>query len=385
MSATANWRPGDGARAGHNPWLDLVRAMAITLVLLRHGHRGFLPAADAGAVGFWQTLFANGWVGVDIFLVLSGYLISRHLIRHGLGTERFVFSRYIAMRALRIVPAYLAVLTAILIAAFPFYPVDTSYLGLRVLYHLLFLQDYLPSNINVVFWSLGVEEKFYLIAPVLIWFALSRKTLWIAILALVSIIMLTLLLRLAAYAYSDATFDYETFFRLLRSPFHASLEPLMIGVAIALVHNAGLVRPSPVLGRCIFTFALGALIVWLGSHEFMLGIDAFDVTAQPTLIAGLAGLLTLGAVQMDTAAMPCEAAIRTVARLSYCLYLVHYPLLPLSKAIADASAFPEPAFWLCYLALSFAIAGLLHVGVERPFLRLKDQMAGRLVTVAQPS
>ena len=89
---------GDGR---NNPWLDLVRSIAILLVLFRHGERA-LNAVTEGPQSFLQTIAMNGWVGVDLFFVLSGYLIARHLLRAGLGTVDFRLGRYIALRALRI-------------------------------------------------------------------------------------------------------------------------------------------------------------------------------------------------------------------------------------------------------------------------------------------
>jgi peptidoglycan/LPS O-acetylase OafA/YrhL len=71
-------------RVGGNEWLDLVRSLAITLVLLRHGYRAVAENAEA-AISLWSALLLNGWVGVDLFFVLSGYLITGHLLRSGIG------------------------------------------------------------------------------------------------------------------------------------------------------------------------------------------------------------------------------------------------------------------------------------------------------------
>ena len=65
-------------------------------------------------------------------------------------------------------PAYYAVLLIVAFGLVSFYPVPAENWGFRLAYHLLFLQDYLPADFNVVFWSLGVEEKFYLLAPFLV-------------------------------------------------------------------------------------------------------------------------------------------------------------------------------------------------------------------------
>jgi peptidoglycan/LPS O-acetylase OafA/YrhL len=361
-------RPGDCA------WLDLVRAIAIGVVLLRHGQRAVSPASDI-APDFLQAFLLNGWIGVDLFFVLSGYLISRHLLRYGLGTGHFDLARYLAMRALRIVPAYFVVMALVVAAAFPLYQIPSGNLGLRVAYHALFLQDYLPSNINVVFWSLGVEEKFYLLAPVLIWFAITRGSLRGSMLVILAAFALSPLIRAATYVVQTAPLSYEAFFATFRSPFHTCLEPLMVGVAIAVAQQAGAVTISPRNGSRLVAVALIVLTVFLASHEFMRVIGPFDAVAQPTIIAILCGLLTLGAVMMGNAPAPCEPVVRMTARLSYCLYLVHYPLLPLAVALSRDGAFPVVGFWITYLAVSFAVAGLLHFSVEKPFLVLKDKLA----------
>jgi peptidoglycan/LPS O-acetylase OafA/YrhL len=361
-------RPGDHA------WLDLVRAIAIAVVLLRHGQRAIAPPSDV-APDFLAAFLLNGWIGVDLFFVLSGYLISRHLLRYGLGTGHFDVTRYLAMRALRIVPAYFAVMALIVAAAFPLYPVDGGHLGSRVAYHVLFLQDYLPSNINVVFWSLGVEEKFYLLAPVLIWFAITQASLRRRMLVILAVFALSPLICTATYFVQTAPISYEAFFATFRSPFHACLEPLMVGVAIAVAQQAGAVALSPRNGSRLVAVALVALTVFLASHELMRVIGPFDVVAQPAIISILCGLLTLGAVMMGNAPAPCEPVVRMTARLSYCLYLVHYPLVPLAVALARGGEFPVVSFWITYIAVSFAVACLLHFSVEKPFLVLKDKLA----------
>jgi peptidoglycan/LPS O-acetylase OafA/YrhL len=339
-------------RRDDNAWLDLLRAVAITLVLLRHGYVS-IAQPDAGQ-GFLEFLALNGWVGVDLFFVLSGYLISGHLIRNGFGTPGFAYRHYISMRALRIVPAYVVVLALILASAFPLYQIGQVDLAWRTAYHLAFLQDYLPADINVAFWSLGVEEKFYLAAPILLWLTLSRKTLAPGLLILAILFALPSAIRAATYLAQAMPIDYVTFFQKLRSPFHASLEPIVIGVAIAVAEKAGAIRLSARQGTCIFVVAGIALVAWLGSHDFMATITLFDAMPQPTLNAILCGFMVLGAVRMTPVAIPFEPVFRVVARLSYALYLVHFPLVPLALAISRSSDSPTAVFWLLLALLRSA-------------------------------
>jgi peptidoglycan/LPS O-acetylase OafA/YrhL len=346
-----------------NPWLDLVRAAAIALVLARHGYRA-IQDGDPGLAG---TLMLNGWVGVDLFFVLSGYLIARQLTRE-LGPG-FDFGRYLLRRALRIVPSYLAVLTLIVLGAFPLFDADLRSLGWRLLYHLLFLQDYLASDFNVAFWSLAVEEKFYLLAPLLIRLVQhqppGRQLAALATVALVSPAVRGISFGLLQPA------DYEEFFRLLRSPFHACLEPLAAGVAIALAEAGGLLARLAGRGRTVLLAGGAGLVLWLCSHDFLATVGGFDAVVRPGLNAVLCAIVTLGAVLLAGAPMPLAPAAAAVARLSYALYLVHFPLLPLSVTLAGASA---AGFWAAYLGLSLAAALALHLGVERPFLIYRDRL-----------
>ncbi|MFO1123186.1 MAG: acyltransferase [Hyphomicrobiales bacterium] len=354
-----------GAR--HNPWLDLVRALAIVLVLLRHGEKGL---ADAGRVGsgVFHTIMMNGWIGVDLFFVLSGYLITAHLLRRPISSQGL--RRYFEMRALRILPAYYAVLFLIVIGAFPFYAVDPAGLPVRVAYHLLLLQDYLPSNINVAFWSLGVEEKFYVIAPLLVAGLAACRRPRFALAAIATLLLISPLARSATFA-GQQDWTYLSFFQQLRSPFHMSLEPLLLGVAIAYAGHMGLLRQLP---RRPFAFVavFVCLMAYLGSHEFMATLGTFDASLQPVLISLLCAALVLFAVGLDQEPMPLRSPAEPIARLSYCLYLVHFPLIPLALILAGASTWQ---FWLAYLSATVLVSVALHLCVERPFLRIKDRIA----------
>lgn len=360
---------------GQNPWLDVLRSAAVILVLLRHGVRA-TPEADYGYLSPLQNLFSNGWVGVDLFLVLSGYLISGSIIRASRHGHFADMKYYFSARILRIVPAYFAVLALVVIGAFPFYVPPAPIDGTVVFYHLLFLQDYLPSTINVVFWSLGVEEKFYIIAPLLLFILALFSRPALALLFLAGIFLLSPVAKLFALSGLGGSVPYEVFFPELRSPFHMTLEPLIIGVSISLIERREVLNVTSRRAQSLFAVSASILLVWLCTGEFLAAINWLDVTVQPVMLAALFGVLVYSSVCMKNVPVTGMSFFRPVARLSYSLYLVHFPLIPLSKVVAERTPAPDLFFWVYYVSLSLLAALLLHFCVEKPFLGLK----GRLLT-----
>ena len=350
-----------------NPWLDLIRGLAIVFVLLRHGEKA-LSEANLAADGLLHNVMMNGWIGVDLFFVLSGYLIASHLLKERETGIRIL--HYLTQRALRILPAYFAVLALIVAGAFPYFVVDPAYLGVRIAYHLLLLQDYLPSNINVVFWSLGVEEKFYLLAPLAVAGLMALRTPSRVGMVVLALLVISSGLRLIQFE-SRPLWDYVSFFQELRSPFHMSLEPLLAGLAIAHARHVKLLDRlprSPVLLMAVLAVLLG----FMASHQFMAEFTLVDVVLQPALISLLCAGLVAAAVGLSDTPLPGASLARVSARLSYCLYLVHFPLLPAAQAWAGGSA---ALFWAIYLSLSIAVAWIIYRLIERPFLEIKDRLA----------
>jgi len=350
---------------GHNPWLDLLRTAAIFFVLLRHGSRF---EGNGLSDGFLANISRNGWVGVDLFFVLSGYLIATGLIRRSGRNEGLFPKVYFRDRILRIVPAYYAVLILCVAGVFPgMGPAATQ----DVVAHLLFLQDYTGSDINVVFWSLGVEEKFYIIAPLVVLLLLKLKgKAGFATMAAALVLISPLCRGLTFEAWAEPI-SYDAFFATMRSPFHMSLEGFLVGIMVGILRARGLAVPKS-WALAGFGAAAIVLALWLGSHEFLAAITRVDAWLAPTLLALLFGAMVFCAACLADRALPIEPFFRVNARLSYALYLVHYPLLPLAFALASQQH--HSWFWAAYLLLSYAAALAIHFGVEKPFLLLKQSL-----------
>ena len=356
-----------------NEWLDLLRSIAIILVILRHGERA-VPQSSEGVGAILHNVFTNGWVGVDLFLVLSGYLITKSLLRALSERDFIAVGRYFQARAFRIIPAYYAVLFLVVLGAFPFYNAPAEITSISVLYHMFFLQDYLPSSINVVFWSLGVEEKFYILAPLIILLIMSFRKWQFSVLFLVSILAFSQVTKYMTFQSFSGEMPYQVFFETLRSPFHQVLEPLFIGVLIGFCEYKKLFKLSPRQAKTGF-FALGLLtIAYLAATDFHATFTLLDSNIQPLILSVLFGAMVLCCLFLETSKLKGTRLWRPIARLSYSLYLVHFPLIPLAMLMASTTGSPWIAFWAYYILLSFLAACLLHFAVEKPFLNLKSRL-----------
>ena len=371
--------------------LDGLRGIAILLVLGRHGTRVFRGSNEPiYPLGSWDgiTPFINGWVGVDLFFVLSGFLITHHILRRWtLAVSWSEIRMYLGKRLLRIVPAYYATLLLAASGWLAFYQLPREGLGRQVVYHLLFLQDYLPASIIVAFWSLGVEEKFYLTIPfvVLLLWRLPSVRERVAVLA--GLMSLPLLFRYLTYTSHPELDTYYEYFRMLRSPFHVSLDGLLVGCICAFLHHHRDHFPWLERTEIIRSLFWGGLLLsgYLVCAQPLLDpIRWFNVTLLYTCLA-----LGFGAVLLSliSGRSPCAAFFRTrwlffFSKISYSLYLVHMMFMGcvyvLLRDTISIERFPVGVQFALYFPLFcvFSIAGalVLHYAVEKPFLILKDRL-----------
>ena len=371
--------------------LDGLRAFAILLVLARHGIRPFWQeAAPLFPIAGWDAAvpLLNGWIGVDLFFVLSGFLIGHHILRRwGDGFGKTGVRDYLLKRVLRIVPAYYAVLFIAALGWIPAYTPGSEDVGLRIAYHMLFFQDYLPANIVVPFWSLGVEEKFYLLAPVIFMLLPKlRRPAWqyatVALLAL-----LPLGLRSLTYLTHPEVATYGEFFPIFRSPFHVSFDGLAVGTLCALLYRdrerlAGLIARGA--GNWLFWSGLVPIVGLLAVTPLLdEGVGLFAKTGLQTVLAIGMGALVLGAaLGGGPGGFLRQWWLLVLARISFSLYLIHLTLFPAVRQALDAAVGLDtlaPAtqallFLPAYALVSIMAALILHYLVEKPFLLLKDRV-----------
>lgn len=379
------------ANVGKIPPLDGLRAVAILLVLMRHATYPVTERYNAiASIGSWdlRVPLLNGWMGVDLFFVISGFLITHHLLNRWPGRLSIGFMlRYWSKRILRTFPAYYAAVAIAIVGLVPMFDPRVDDLAYTLRVHLAFLQDYLGSNLVPAFWSLGVEEKFYLLCPLVLWvsrgFALRRKIPFFLVLAVTPAA-----LRWATLADVEAGLEnYVAFFWQIRSPFHLAMDGLWVGVMCALIYRERsriTFLDEKFANRLLVAsmFVLAVLMwpaAWFDDQLFVPAILVLNIVSFAfggVLFAVICGRTFLNGLLES-------AALRAISTLSYSIYLVHMMFVPLSLGIVDAllgnSADVNAVFYLgifavVFCTLSFAAGAVLHFTVEKPFLLLKDRI-----------
>jgi len=337
-----------------------LRAIAVGLVLLYH----------AGI-----PLFPGGYVGVDVFFVISGFLITTHLLDTIERTGRVSFAQFYARRARRILPASLVVVvltTLALVAVAP--PLALPRMLEDAIATVLYVPnvrfaiqdtDYLADHAASPFqhyWSLGVEEQFYLLWPlvllVIVLLARRRRAVIGAAVGLIAGASL-----LACVLVTQVQQPYAFFLLPTRA-----WELLAGGLIAITVRGHKLRLPA-------WIAAFGA---WAGVGAILLASVSFD---DSTIFPGFAALLPVvgtGAVILFGTARPIGGPdlvlgaqpMQYIGLISYSLYLVHWPLLivggmALGEGIGDT-------WWmraLLGIALAVPLAALLHRYIEEPARR----------------
>lgn len=361
--------------------LDGLRGIAILLVLMRHyiHHPSLLLLGPQ-----W------GWMGVNLFFVLSGFLITSILLRLASQPSAGLRTFY-ARRTLRIFPLYYLALLVYFVASAS---VGTPQPGKTVFLYATFLQAFIPplvTHLQVVphpdwvimgfgvLWSLSVEEYFYVIwAPLVVWTRARRKMLFVI---LVLVLLFTPWIR---YYYPDPRGAQELFI--------AQMDSLAAGCLIAILwrdHGAAmrgfLQRRAAWLHVCVAT--LVGIAIWIDfatgiSKRNVLALRIFNATDYTVLwLAWSLWLLVTLGIAGTSKWMPRllrHPILVWLGRISYCLYVVHYPIyLALRNYMSHSLAIPVG------LVISLVVSSLSWRYFEGPIARWK-QSAFRYRMESQP-
>jgi peptidoglycan/LPS O-acetylase OafA/YrhL len=355
-------------RADRNyyPALDGLRGLAILLVVVYHNF-GFI------------NVFLFGWLGVDLFFVLSGFLITDILLA-SVGEKNFL-RNFFVRRMLRIFPLYyLALVLFLLIIPRLVETFNVDYYRQNQVWLWTYLQNWLyifknpnPNNVLNHLWSLAVEEQFYLLWPfVILLIKKPRYLLVIVCLVLVGVLGL----RVWVWKNQVADFAYFNLYTFTR------IDGICIGCIVALllrIDRRFLSRYTPAI---VLFFALLNFAFFFINRSYDFGFP-YLALAGYTTFAMIFGLLVNEAVTRQTKLINSILSIsflRFFGRISYGLYIFHWPLyILLTPWLIGQLTATVPASWLQFsvslaaTVIAIAVSWLSFNFYERPFLKIKER------------
>jgi peptidoglycan/LPS O-acetylase OafA/YrhL len=370
-----------GLSSRHLPGLDLLRAIAIGWVMCFHS---FLVG------GFnehfvWLSRF--GWMGVDLFFVLSGFLIGSQVLYPLTQGQPFSLRAFYIRRAFRILPAFWVVLA--LYVAVPWFreaPGLESWWKFATFVVNLSI-NYAPNQAFSHAWSLCVEEHFYICFPLLACALTGRLSARAFVTVMVALVLLGIAARTAVWLHDHHAAPIRNWFvEDIYFPTWNRLDGLLAGVALAALKAA-----RPRVWHALGAYANhaligGVLVVVLAARLFWdrTGLLANSI-GWPILCLGLALLVFAGAQRTGWLGRRAVPGAAWVAAVSYSLYLIHKPIYHMVQALyGEALSRNGLLAFSSYTAASLCAAALLYYLIERPGLNLRDRVLAHFAVAKLP-
>jgi peptidoglycan/LPS O-acetylase OafA/YrhL len=339
---------------GYYPALDGLRGIAVFLVMMFH---------------FQVPGFRNGYFGVDIFFVLSGFLITKILLRKRSHALSVYLSQFYRRRALRLVPALWLVSVIILLVALQI-AADKPTAFRDFLITICYVMNWTRAAFNAVTnpdnfllmghtWSLAIEEQFYLLWPfiLLILLKLPGREKAVSYLCLAAAVLIA--------AVREYYFHHGASMMRLYNGLDARCDGLLIGAALGLAfyeEKPGWQKWAKRNSGILAWPALVLLIFFVSANLPSSSLLYF------TAVSGLAAILILTASSLTASGFSrilSWTPFVLLGEISYGVYLWHWPILNILIQITDL-----PRVWDCVLTfvLTLAVASLSYVFVEKPVL-----------------
>jgi peptidoglycan/LPS O-acetylase OafA/YrhL len=311
------------------------------------------------------TLFRYGWTGVDLFFVLSGFLIGRQLQRELQRTGTVKVPRFLLRRGLRIWPLYFTWVAFLALALGKWRGIWPD---------LVFLSNYVQGQVSGG-WSLSTEEQFYLVVPLLLlgvhrWFG-PRGQAWVplGLLALMPVVR-----AVALHGTGEAGFD------VIYGPIHTHCDGLLVGLFLAWV---SVKRPGELSAEHPHPWRWPLLAIVAGFVLREIDRPLFSFTGLGLIYGGLValGLRAGPRVRQLTA----WRGFHVLSRLSFGMYLNHFEVLPrllppvtraLVPVVGTGALLAAVVFVIAVLS-SALVASVTFVLVEEPFLAIRERWESR--------
>jgi peptidoglycan/LPS O-acetylase OafA/YrhL len=362
--------PASAAQRFYWPELDCLRFFAFLAVFVHHtfAHEADYYAARQIPFGaFIASAARAGSFGVDLFFLLSAYLITELLFREKEQFGSVHLKSFYVRRMLRIWPLYfLAVVIGVVL---PLLDPNQKFPLRYVAAFLLLAGNWIislagfPQSVMNPLWSVSFEEQFYLIWPALISRARRARTALLAsgLLLVVAEASRLVLLKYARQRHSEVEIFTNTFTRL---------DPLALGIATAVILRK---KQIEMRGLWRLSCAMLGAVVWLfAGHYFRLTL-AFMLIGYPAMALG-SWLIFMSVFGLGVA----PRWLRYLGKISYGLYVFHMLALYLAEKMIGGYARNWGKFiifWWLGLALTMGMAALSYRFYESPFLRLKERFA----------
>ncbi|TMK89078.1 MAG: acyltransferase [Actinobacteria bacterium] len=365
---------------GHIPALDGVRAIAILMVIVFHCRFVGLIPPNGDLV---DRTTGIGWAGVDLFFVLSGFLITG-LLLDAKGGDGY-FRSFYARRFLRIFPPYYGFLVAYCIilprigAVGLQVPADYHHWGWNFWTYTVNFAMARSGNFSsasvAIAWSLAIEEQFYLVWPLVV-LTLSRRAL----------MRLCVVLMAAAFLFRLALIATHASWLAVYTLTPARMDTLAAGAFLAALARGPARRPV-VAGRARAVAVLAGLTVLglavTGDGPFVKGkaMQLVGYSALALLFAALLWLAVEASPRAWSARLLSSKVMRAVGRYSYTMYLFHYAIIlalasrvvspPHLQSIAGSLLLAEATWTMLVVTTTFAAAFVSFHVYEKHFLKLK--------------
>jgi hypothetical protein len=362
-------------RDTHIPALDGVRGLAISMVLSFHLWQTYGEQTDLlqgnGILGFLSI----GQKGVDLFFVLSGFLITGILLRTKKGPRYFM--NFYTRRALRIFPLYYGVI--ILCLFWGTYGGAAAYSLANIWPYFFYLQNIVRSfNLFPMggpghFWSLAVEEHFYLLWPLIV-YLYSRKIIAMCCLFLIA---LSFLARLWMDSHQFSSFGFTV----------CRVDSLAIGALLNIIYSS---KAWPSFCRIVRSLApafciMAGILYFLLSGKSLVWVQSFKFVFF-ALLAAVLIILSLGPSRWNPVPrIMNQKQLCELGKISYGLYIFHpfvfYPVIGNFIPFLEKNTKMSDTF-LIFVGAAVSLAGSIVVAVlsykyfELPFLRLKNRFGG---------